>query len=137
MRNLRRISGVPYLVICVWVCGCVCVVIRTSSIFVSLFLISVRFHPNAFCFVLFYCCFINFQIPAKPNYSLVLYYGAERPIKKESLLGRFIDGADVFRDARFKLIPSIIEVPVILQPPYILIYFWKLLWLVRAYFVTW
>ncbi|XP_072991915.1 protein ENHANCED DISEASE RESISTANCE 2 isoform X2 [Typha latifolia] len=52
---------------------------------------------------------INLQIPAKPNYSLVLYYGAERPVKKDSLLGRFIDGTDVFRDARFKLIPSIIE----------------------------
>ncbi|PKA65521.1 hypothetical protein AXF42_Ash005855 [Apostasia shenzhenica] len=52
---------------------------------------------------------INLEIPAKPNYSLVLYYGAERPIKKQSLLGRFIDGSDVFRDLRFKLIPSIVE----------------------------
>lgn len=50
------------------------------------------------------------QIPAKPNYSLVLYYAADRPVNKESLLGRFVDGTDVFRDARFKLIPSIIEV---------------------------
>lgn len=52
---------------------------------------------------------INLQIPAKPNYSLVLYYGAERPVNKQSLLGRFIEGSDVFRDSRFKLIPSIVE----------------------------
>ncbi|XP_058067520.1 protein ENHANCED DISEASE RESISTANCE 2-like isoform X2 [Magnolia sinica] len=52
---------------------------------------------------------INLQVPAKPNYSLALYYGANRPINKGSLLKRFVDGTDMFRDARFKLIPSIIE----------------------------
>lgn len=52
---------------------------------------------------------INLEIPAKPYYSLVMYYGAERPINKQSLLGRFIEGSDVFRDSRFKLIPSIVE----------------------------
>ncbi|XP_020688979.1 protein ENHANCED DISEASE RESISTANCE 2-like isoform X1 [Dendrobium catenatum] len=52
---------------------------------------------------------INLEIPAKPYYSLVLYYGADRPINKQSLLGRFIEGSDVFRDSRFKLIPSIVE----------------------------
>ncbi|XP_043721966.1 protein ENHANCED DISEASE RESISTANCE 2-like isoform X2 [Telopea speciosissima] len=52
---------------------------------------------------------INLQVPAKPNYSLVFYYGADRPIRKESLLGRFVDGTDIFRNARFKLIPSIVE----------------------------
>uniref|UniRef100_A0A0E0QJH9 Protein ENHANCED DISEASE RESISTANCE 2 C-terminal domain-containing protein n=1 Tax=Oryza rufipogon TaxID=4529 RepID=A0A0E0QJH9_ORYRU len=52
---------------------------------------------------------INLQVPAKPNYNLVMYYAAERPVNKDSLLGRFIDGTDAFRDARFKLIPSIVE----------------------------
>lgn len=52
---------------------------------------------------------INLQVPAKPNYSLVLYYAADRPVNKDSLLGKFIDGTDSFRDSRFKLIPSIIE----------------------------
>nr|XP_019707974.1 LOW QUALITY PROTEIN: protein ENHANCED DISEASE RESISTANCE 2-like [Elaeis guineensis] len=52
---------------------------------------------------------INLEIPAKPNYSLILYYAAERPVNKQSLLGRFVDGTDMFRDARFKLIPSIVE----------------------------
>ncbi|KAI4377730.1 hypothetical protein MLD38_015310 [Melastoma candidum] len=52
---------------------------------------------------------INLQVPAKPNYSLVTYYAADRPVNKNSLLGKFIDGTDSFRDSRFKLIPSIVE----------------------------
>ncbi|KAL6541200.1 hypothetical protein OROMI_025083 [Orobanche minor] len=52
---------------------------------------------------------INLEVPAKPNYSLVLYYAADRPVNKDSLLGKFIDGTDMFRDSRFKLIPSIVE----------------------------
>lgn len=51
-----------------------------------------------------------FQVPARPNYSLVLYYAADRPVNKNSLLGKFIDGSDMFRDSRLKLIPSIVEV---------------------------
>jgi hypothetical protein len=50
------------------------------------------------------------KVPAKPNYNLVMYYGAERPVNKDSLLGRFIDETDAFRGSRFKLIPSIVEV---------------------------
>ncbi|XP_057767088.1 protein ENHANCED DISEASE RESISTANCE 2-like [Salvia miltiorrhiza] len=52
---------------------------------------------------------INLEVPARPNYSLVLYYAADRPVNKSSLLGKFIDGTDMYRDSRFKLIPSIIE----------------------------
>ncbi|KAL0334066.1 UNVERIFIED_CONTAM: protein ENHANCED DISEASE RESISTANCE 2-like [Sesamum angustifolium] len=52
---------------------------------------------------------INLEVPARPNYSLVLYYAADRPVKKDSLLVKFIDGTDMFRDSRFKLIPSIVE----------------------------
>ncbi|XP_014499009.1 protein ENHANCED DISEASE RESISTANCE 2-like [Vigna radiata var. radiata] len=51
----------------------------------------------------------NLQVPAKPNYSLVLYYASDRPVKKDSLLAKFLDGDDAFRDTRFKLIPSIVE----------------------------
>ncbi|KAK7304773.1 hypothetical protein VNO77_42660 [Canavalia gladiata] len=51
----------------------------------------------------------NLQVPAKPNYSLVLYYASDRPINKDSLLAKFLDGNDMFRDSRFKLIPSIVE----------------------------
>ncbi|KAL8502583.1 hypothetical protein ACS0TY_021647 [Phlomoides rotata] len=52
---------------------------------------------------------VNLEVPSKPNYSLVLYYAADRPVNKTSLLGKFIDGNDMFRDSRFKLIPSIVE----------------------------
>ncbi|KAL3535964.1 hypothetical protein ACH5RR_004425 [Cinchona calisaya] len=52
---------------------------------------------------------INLQVPARPNYSLVLYYAADRPVNKNSLLGKFVEGTDMFRDSRFKLIPSIVE----------------------------
>lgn len=52
---------------------------------------------------------INLQVPAKPNYSLALYFAADRPVRKGSLLSKFVDGSDMFRDARFKLIPSIVE----------------------------
>jgi hypothetical protein len=51
-----------------------------------------------------------FQVPAKPNYCLVLYYAADRPVKQSSLLAKFANGSDMFRDARFKLIPSIVQV---------------------------
>lgn len=51
-----------------------------------------------------------FQVPASPNYSLVLYYAADRPVKDNSLLGQFVNGTDIFRDSRLKLIPSIKEV---------------------------
>ncbi|KAL0916761.1 hypothetical protein M5K25_014297 [Dendrobium thyrsiflorum] len=75
---------------------------------------KIAHHPN--CLVqsesgkkLPFILVINLEIPAKPYYSLVLYYGADRPINKQSLLGRFIEGSDVFRDSRFKLIPSIVE----------------------------
>ncbi|THG10594.1 hypothetical protein TEA_012341 [Camellia sinensis var. sinensis] len=48
-------------------------------------------------------------VPARPNYSMVLYYAADRPVNKNSLLGKFVDGSDMFRDSRFKLIPRIVE----------------------------
>ena len=41
---------------------------------------------------------------------MVLYYAADRPVNKNSLLGKFVEGTDMFRDSRFKLIPSIVEV---------------------------
>ncbi|CAM6079958.1 unnamed protein product [Sphagnum tenellum] len=52
---------------------------------------------------------INLQVPARLNYSLVFYFIAERPIRPGSLLDRFANGDDAFRNSRFKLIPSIVE----------------------------
>ncbi|KAL7259680.1 hypothetical protein ACSBR1_005546 [Camellia fascicularis] len=52
---------------------------------------------------------VNLQVPARPNYSLVLYYASDRPVNKDSLLDKFVNGSDMFRDSRFKLIPRIVE----------------------------
>jgi hypothetical protein len=52
---------------------------------------------------------INLQVPSKPNHSMVFYFAANRPIHKGSLLDKFANGDDMFRDACFKLIPSIKE----------------------------
>uniref|UniRef100_A0A7I4E3M8 START domain-containing protein n=1 Tax=Physcomitrium patens TaxID=3218 RepID=A0A7I4E3M8_PHYPA len=52
---------------------------------------------------------INLQVPASPNYSLVMYFVSERPIRQGSLLDRFANGDNAFRNSRFKLIPSIVE----------------------------
>ncbi|XP_031479449.1 protein ENHANCED DISEASE RESISTANCE 2 [Nymphaea colorata] len=75
---------------------------------------EIALHPN--CVVqseavrrLPFVLVLNLQVPAKPNYSLVLYYGSERPIRQGSLLSKFVDGTDAFRNSRFKLIPSIVE----------------------------
>ncbi|XP_024522558.1 protein ENHANCED DISEASE RESISTANCE 2 [Selaginella moellendorffii] len=52
---------------------------------------------------------VNLQVPAKPNYSLVFYYAADRSLRPSSLLEKFANGDDSFRNSRFKLIPSIVE----------------------------
>eukprot|EP00249_Psilotum_nudum_P005386 c18824_g1_i1 orf=416-2629(+) len=52
---------------------------------------------------------VNLQIPAKSNYSLIFYFGAERPIRPGSLLHKFSTGDDSFRNSRLKLIPRIAE----------------------------
>lgn len=52
---------------------------------------------------------VNLQVPAKPNYCLVMYYAADRPVSESSSLGKFVNGSDSYRDSRFKLIPSIVQ----------------------------
>lgn len=49
----------------------------------------------------------NLQVPGSTHYSMVLYFAAKRPIPAGSLLQRFIDGDDGFRNNRLKLIPSV------------------------------
>jgi hypothetical protein len=68
---------------------------------------------------------INLQVPAKPNYNLVFYFVAEKPIQPGSLLDRFANGDDAFRNSRFKLIPSIVEVGYASTKPFlvVLVYF--------------
>ncbi|RLM55688.1 protein ENHANCED DISEASE RESISTANCE 2-like [Panicum miliaceum] len=49
---------------------------------------------------------VNIQIPGPSHYSLVLYF-VSSSLKKGSLLQRFADDDDDFRNSRLKLIPSV------------------------------
>jgi hypothetical protein len=54
-------------------------------------------------------CNILFQIPGSTHYSLVMYF-VTNSLKKGSLLQRFFDGDDEFRNSRLKLIPAVPKV---------------------------
>uniref|UniRef100_A0A0E0EYJ8 PH domain-containing protein n=1 Tax=Oryza meridionalis TaxID=40149 RepID=A0A0E0EYJ8_9ORYZ len=49
---------------------------------------------------------VNLQVPGTTNYSMVFYFVTKKLIPN-SLLQRFVDGDDEFRNSRFKLIPSV------------------------------
>lgn len=49
----------------------------------------------------------NLQVPGSTHYSMVLYFVAKRAIPGGSMLQKFIDGDDGFRNNRLKLIPSV------------------------------
>ncbi|XP_072962181.1 protein ENHANCED DISEASE RESISTANCE 2-like isoform X2 [Typha angustifolia] len=49
---------------------------------------------------------INVQVPGSTNYSMVFYFVSKKLVPG-SLLQRFVDGDDEFRNSRFKLIPSV------------------------------
>lgn len=49
------------------------------------------------------------QVPGTTNYSMVFYFVTKKLIPN-SLLQRFVDGDDEFRNSRFKLIPSVPKV---------------------------
>ncbi|KAI3705533.1 hypothetical protein L1987_75772 [Smallanthus sonchifolius] len=50
---------------------------------------------------------VNIQVPGTTTYSLALYYMMRTPLGSCSLLERFVNGDDAFRNSRFKLIPYI------------------------------
>ncbi|KAJ6814072.1 protein ENHANCED DISEASE RESISTANCE 2-like [Iris pallida] len=49
---------------------------------------------------------VNVQVPASNHYSMVFYF-VTKQLVPGSLLQRFVDGDDEFRNSRFKLIPSV------------------------------
>lgn len=49
---------------------------------------------------------INVQVPGSTHYSMVFYF-ITKQLVPGSLLQRFVDGDDEFRNSRFKLIPSV------------------------------
>ena len=58
---------------------------------------------------------VNLQVPGKDHYSAVFYFATQDPIPTGSLLYRFINGDDVFRNQRFKLVNRIVKGPWILK----------------------
>jgi hypothetical protein len=55
----------------------------------------------------FFTLAFNVQVPATSHYSMVFYFVAPNAPQLGSLLQRFVDGDDNFRNSRFKLIPSV------------------------------
>ncbi|CAA7023257.1 unnamed protein product [Microthlaspi erraticum] len=53
---------------------------------------------------------VNYQIPGE-QYSLVFYFATEYPIPSDSLLHRFINGDDSFRNKRFKVVTRVEKGP--------------------------
>jgi hypothetical protein len=54
------------------------------------------------------------QVPGSTHYSMVFYF-VTKELVPGSLLQRFVDGDDEFRNSRFKLLPSVLQV-VFLNP---------------------
>ncbi|CAI5521656.1 unnamed protein product [Closterium sp. Naga37s-1] len=54
-----------------------------------------------------YFFIVNMQVPAAQQYSMVFYWAMDEPPTEASILGQFINGDDIFRNTRFKLIPRI------------------------------
>ncbi|KAI5393660.1 protein ENHANCED DISEASE RESISTANCE 2-like [Lathyrus oleraceus] len=59
---------------------------------------------------------VNLQIPGgKEHHSAVFYFATNEPIQTGSLLYRFINGDDSFRNQRFKLVNRIVKGPWIVK----------------------
>lgn len=58
---------------------------------------------------------VNLQIPGKDFHSAVFYFATEEPVPSGSLLYRFINGDDAFRNQRFKLVNRIVKGPWIVK----------------------
>ncbi|CAI8588280.1 unnamed protein product [Vicia faba] len=54
----------------------------------------------------FFSIIINLQVPASSHYSMVFYF-VTKALVPGTLLQRFVDGDDEFRNSRLKLIPSV------------------------------
>lgn len=58
---------------------------------------------------------VNIQVPGSKHFSIVFYYLIPSSFDKNSVFGKFINGDDAYRNARFKLIPNIPKGPWIVQ----------------------
>lgn len=58
---------------------------------------------------------VNLQIPGRDCHSAVFYFAADEPISPGSLLYRFVNGDDAFRNSRFKIVNRIVKGPWIVK----------------------
>ncbi|KAF5456861.1 hypothetical protein F2P56_026293 [Juglans regia] len=58
---------------------------------------------------------VNLQVPGKDHHSAVFYFATEDPIPSGSLLYRFVNGDDSFRNQRFKIVNRIVKGPWIVK----------------------
>ncbi|KAJ6354798.1 hypothetical protein OIU77_005406 [Salix suchowensis] len=58
---------------------------------------------------------INLQVPGKDQHSAVFYFASEDPLPSDSLLYRFINGDDAFRNQRFKIVNRIVKGPWVVK----------------------
>ncbi|XP_065850775.1 protein ENHANCED DISEASE RESISTANCE 2-like [Euphorbia lathyris] len=58
---------------------------------------------------------VNLQVPGKDQYSAVFYFVSEGPIPAGSLLYRFVNGDDAFRNQRFKIVNRIVKGPWVVK----------------------
>ncbi|XVF35712.1 hypothetical protein REPUB_Repub18cG0169800 [Reevesia pubescens] len=58
---------------------------------------------------------VNLQVPGKDYHSAVFYFATEDPIAPGTLLYRFINGDDAFRNQRFKIVNRIVKGPWIVK----------------------
>ncbi|KAJ7958460.1 protein ENHANCED DISEASE RESISTANCE 2-like [Quillaja saponaria] len=58
---------------------------------------------------------VNLQVPGKEQHSAVFYFGTNDPIPTSSLLYRFINGDDAFRNQRLKMVNRIVKGPWIVK----------------------
>ncbi|KAJ3692625.1 hypothetical protein LUZ60_011720 [Juncus effusus] len=57
----------------------------------------------------------NLQLPGKDNYSAIIYFISLDPIQNNSLISRFLNSDDNFKNSRLKLIANIIKAPWIVK----------------------
>lgn len=54
---------------------------------------------------------VNLQVPGRDQHSAVFYFATDEAIPSNSLLYRFINGDDSFRNSRFKMVNRIVKGP--------------------------
>lgn len=58
---------------------------------------------------------VNLQVPGREHHSAVFYFATDDPIPTGSLLHRFINGDDSFRNQRLKMVNRIVKGPWIVK----------------------